>query len=125
MLDFPLEMSVNVRLRVLMLLVIVAVASYAQSTWTFTPEQVAAGRAAFEQNCAACHGANLRQLPESLLAGREFSAKWGSRGTNELIATDAHVDAADQSRRPARGHLCGHRRVPAAVQRRLPLTARR
>src|SRR6187402_2228783 len=78
-------MSVNVRLRVLMLLVIVAVASYAQSTWTFTPQQVAAGRTAFEQNCAACHGMNLRQLPESLLAGREFSAKWGSRGTNDLI----------------------------------------
>src|SRR6187455_118393 len=79
-------MTVNVRLRVLILLVIVAVAWYAQSTWSFTPEQAMAGRAAYEQNCSTCHGANLRQLPEALLAGREFAAKWGGRGTNELIA---------------------------------------
>src|SRR6187549_870381 len=78
-------MTVNVRLRVLILLVIVAVAWYAQSTWSFTPEQAMAGRAAYEQNCSTCHGANMRQLPEALLAGREFVAKWGSRGANELI----------------------------------------
>src|SRR6187431_518380 len=78
-------MTVNVRLRVLILLVIVAVAWYAQSTWSFTPEQVTAGRTAYEQNCSTCHGANLRQLPEALLAGREFVSAWGSRGANELV----------------------------------------
>ena len=76
----------NVRLRMLMLLVAVMVGWYAQSTWSFTPEQATAGRAAYEQNCSTCHGANLRQLPEALLAGREFAARWGTRGTNELIA---------------------------------------
>jgi len=35
----------------------------------FTAEQAAVGRAAFEQNCAVCHGLSLRQLPGSVLAG--------------------------------------------------------
>ena len=76
----------RVRSRSMLPLVVVVVAWYAQATWSFTPEQVSTGRAAYEQNCAACHGANLRQLPEALLAGREFVATWGSRGTNELVA---------------------------------------
>ena len=74
------------RLRVLLPLVTMLVAWCVQSTWSFTTEQASAGRAAYEQNCATCHGANLRQLPDALLAGREFAAKWGSRGTNELVA---------------------------------------
>ena len=52
----------------------------------FTPEQAAAGRAVYEQSCVTCHGPNLRQLPGALLAGPEFVAKWGERGTNELLA---------------------------------------
>jgi alcohol dehydrogenase (cytochrome c) len=76
---------VTAHLRVLMLLVVVAIAWYARSTWSYTPEQAAAGRAAYEQNCSTCHGANMRQLPEALLAGREFVATWGSRGASELI----------------------------------------
>jgi Cytochrome C oxidase, cbb3-type, subunit III len=55
-------------------------------TRSFTTEQATAGRAAYEQQCASCHGANLRQLPEALLAGREFTAKWDSRPASELIA---------------------------------------
>jgi len=51
----------------------------------FTSEQVAAGQAAYAQHCAACHGATLRQLPDALLAGREFVARWGNRPTNELV----------------------------------------
>ncbi|HJR71487.1 MAG TPA: c-type cytochrome, partial [Gammaproteobacteria bacterium] len=53
----------------------------------FTAEQSAAGRAAYEQSCVVCHGANLRQLPGSLLAGPEFVTKWGERGIDELVAT--------------------------------------
>jgi alcohol dehydrogenase (cytochrome c) len=66
----------------------VALVSFAsvRSARAFTPEQAAAGRAAYEQNCVTCHGANLRQLPGALLAGPEFVAKWGERGTNELLA---------------------------------------
>src|SRR5882672_8737784 len=52
----------------------------------FTVDQAAAGRAAFEQSCASCHGATLRQLPSAILAGPEFVAKWGDRTTADLLA---------------------------------------
>ena len=80
------EDAVRARLKVLLPLVAMLVAWRGQSTWSFTTEQASAGRAAYEQNCATCHGANLRQLPDALLAGREFAAKWGNRGTSELVA---------------------------------------
>ena len=68
-------------------LYIAAVAGLAaQHAFAFTPEQAAAGRAAYEQSCAACHGANMRQLPGSILAGPEFVAKWGERSTSDLLA---------------------------------------
>ncbi|MDX1562529.1 MAG: c-type cytochrome, partial [Gammaproteobacteria bacterium] len=51
----------------------------------FTAEQAAAGRAGYEQHCSICHGVTLRQLPDSILAGREFVAKWGNREASELI----------------------------------------
>jgi alcohol dehydrogenase (cytochrome c) len=57
----------------------------ATSAWSFTDDQAAAGAAAYSQTCIVCHGPTLRQLPEALLGGREFVAKWGSRGANELI----------------------------------------
>jgi alcohol dehydrogenase (cytochrome c) len=63
-----------------------ALALPAAPALSFTVEQATAGRAAYEQACATCHGANLRQLPNALLAGPEFLARWGNRGTNELIA---------------------------------------
>jgi alcohol dehydrogenase (cytochrome c) len=70
---------------ILLPLVAVLLAWSTRSIWSFTPEQASAGRVAYEQNCSTCHGTNLRQLPEALLAGREFVATWGSRGTNELV----------------------------------------
>ncbi len=51
----------------------------------FTPEQAALGQAAYEQHCTICHGPTLRQLPDALLGGREFVAKWGNRSTGELV----------------------------------------
>jgi len=51
----------------------------------FTEAQAVAGQAAYEQVCTTCHGANLRQLPDALLAGREFVARWGNTPTSELI----------------------------------------
>jgi alcohol dehydrogenase (cytochrome c) len=64
----------------------VAAVLFSARALAFTPEQVADGRAAYDLNCVACHGANLRQLPGAVLAGPEFVAKWGERGTNELLA---------------------------------------
>jgi alcohol dehydrogenase (cytochrome c) len=52
----------------------------------YTPEQAAAGRTAFEANCRVCHGADLRALPNALLAGPEFMSRWQNRSANELIA---------------------------------------
>jgi len=57
----------------------------ANAALAHTEEQAAAGQAAYEQYCAACHGANLRQLPDALLVGREFVAEWGERGVDELV----------------------------------------
>jgi len=53
---------------------------------SFTAEQAAAGRAVFAETCTTCHGANLRQLPNALLGGPEFVARWSNRPTSELIA---------------------------------------
>ena len=58
---------------------------FAPSAHAFTAEQAAAGRAAYDQSCAMCHGATLRQLPNALLAGAEFVARWGNRATSDLI----------------------------------------
>jgi alcohol dehydrogenase (cytochrome c) len=58
----------------------------ATTALAFTSEQATAGRVAYEQTCATCHGANLRLLPNALLAGNEFVGRWGNRATNDLIA---------------------------------------
>jgi alcohol dehydrogenase (cytochrome c) len=65
---------------------VVAAGCHMATAQAFTSEQAAAGRATYEQNCAVCHGANLRMLPGSVLAGSEFVAKWGARGVDELLA---------------------------------------
>ena len=52
----------------------------------FTAEQAAEGLASYTQACAACHGADLRTLPNALLQGDEFIAKWRTRSTNDLLA---------------------------------------
>jgi alcohol dehydrogenase (cytochrome c) len=77
---------VRFRLPMLMLIVAALVAVDTQPTKSFTPEQASAGGAAYAQNCATCHGANLRQLPDALLTGREFAATWGNRSVSELVA---------------------------------------
>jgi alcohol dehydrogenase (cytochrome c) len=56
------------------------------AAFAFTAEQAAAGRAAYEQTCATCHGPTLRLLPNALLAGPEFVGRWGNRTTGDLIA---------------------------------------
>jgi mono/diheme cytochrome c family protein len=67
-------------------LLLLSLAVPASWAFAFTAEQAAAGRAAFEQSCAMCHGQNLRQLPNALLAGTEFVGRWGNRATSDLVA---------------------------------------
>ncbi len=52
----------------------------------FTADQAAAGGAAFQANCAFCHGADLSGGPYAPpLAGPTFTAGWSRRTTHELI----------------------------------------
>ena len=50
----------------------------------FTAAQADAGRTAYMQNCASCHGQNLAGPPP--LAGQAFMASWGGRTTRDLFA---------------------------------------
>ena len=61
-------------------------ALHASTVFAFTEEQAVAGSAAYGQYCTNCHGANLRQLPDALLLGREFAANWQNRTASELVS---------------------------------------
>jgi alcohol dehydrogenase (cytochrome c) len=49
----------------------------------FTAAQAEAGRAAYQANCASCHGASLDGLPP--LAGAAFMGSWSTRTARDLI----------------------------------------
>src|SRR5690242_78648 len=51
----------------------------------YTADQVGAGRAAFQTNCASCHAANLSGAEGPELAGSNFLAQWGDRTAAALI----------------------------------------
>ena len=51
----------------------------------YTADQVAAGRAAFQTNCASCHAANLSGAEGPELAGSNFLAQWGDKTAGALI----------------------------------------
>jgi PQQ-dependent dehydrogenase (methanol/ethanol family) len=69
------------------LVILAAVAALpSKLAFAFTAEQVEAGIASYNQSCAACHGPELRNLPNAPLQGNEFIAKWRTRSTNDLLA---------------------------------------
>ena len=69
------------------LVILAAVAALpSKLAFAFTAEQVEAGLASYTQSCAACHGPELRNLPNAPLQGNEFIAKWRTRSTNDLLA---------------------------------------
>ncbi len=51
----------------------------------FTAEQAAAGRAAYGEFCAACHGTDLSGPPP--LAGPAFMGGWAARSSRDLLTT--------------------------------------
>src|SRR5262245_24384567 len=66
----------------------VAIVSGQQSAGTpiLTAEQAAAGRAAYQANCASCHMPDLGGRNEAPpLAGTNFTNTWGSRSTRDLF----------------------------------------
>ena len=52
----------------------------------YTADQAAAGRAAYQTNCASCHAADLSGREGPQLAGANFMAQWGDRTAGELIS---------------------------------------
>src|SRR5262245_39097793 len=48
----------------------------------YTAEQAAAGKTAYEMNCAACHGSDLMGAPP--LAGEGFIGGWRTRSTRDM-----------------------------------------
>ncbi len=58
----------------------------AQQPGIFTPAQSQAGRAVYEQNCSACHGANFEGSGDApALAGGTFMLKWRPKMVSELF----------------------------------------
>ena len=56
------------------------------ATAVYTLEQAAAGRAAYDANCSACHRSDLGGLNEApQLAGGNFMNTWRERTTAELV----------------------------------------
>ena len=51
----------------------------------YTADQVGAGRAAFQTNCASCHAASLSGAEGPELAGPNFLAQWGDRTVGALV----------------------------------------
>jgi alcohol dehydrogenase (cytochrome c) len=81
--------------------------------------QAQLGTTVYTQNCAACHGSDLTNgefAPP--LKGPGFLAKWGRPATHRAARVHAQLDAADQSRRPARRQLCRAGRLHPPRKRR-------
>src|SRR5579871_415136 len=51
----------------------------------YTAAQAAAGRSAYQTNCASCHAPDLSGREGPQLAGATFMNQWGDKTTAELI----------------------------------------
>jgi alcohol dehydrogenase (cytochrome c) len=68
------------------LAVVIAQQGPPQGVGVFTAAQAQAGRAVYEQNCAACHGANFEGSGDApSLVGGTFMLKWGPKMVSELF----------------------------------------
>ena len=59
----------------------------------YTAEQATQGKAAYEANCASCHGSDLMGAPP--LAGEGFIGGWRTRSTRELYTLIRNSMPAD------------------------------
>ncbi len=62
-----------------------AVTVVAQQAGPFTAAQSAAGRTAYQTNCASCHAPDLSGREGPQLAGANFITQWGSKTASDLI----------------------------------------
>ncbi len=66
---------------------VVALAQQPAPATVFTAQQAAAGRTAYDTNCASCHQVDLGGSNEApQLAGASFIGQWGASSVSELIA---------------------------------------
>ncbi len=66
---------------------LVLVAGQGPAAPRYTAPQAAAGRTAYQQQCASCHQADLKgQGDAAPLVGPEFIGAWGLRSTRELLS---------------------------------------
>lgn len=65
-------------------LVAVAAPLAAQGTGAYTAAQARQGAKLFDDNCAACHGADLSGTAAPPLAGRSFMLKWTGQSAADL-----------------------------------------
>jgi alcohol dehydrogenase (cytochrome c) len=63
----------------------VLIGGQAPAAGPFTAEQAAAGRTAYEADCAGCHGANLSDGGAPPLGGSAFAGSWSTRSTRDLM----------------------------------------
>src|SRR2546423_10028665 len=61
------------------------VAQQASGTITYTLAQATAGKAAYDQNCSACHGPDLSGGNAPALKGFGFIQDWGPRTVADLF----------------------------------------
>ena len=72
-------------------------AQQAPGAASFTAAQATSGRGSYDQNCASCHGAELRNGGAPALAGPDFIGGWSTRPVRDLIST---IRASMPSDRP-------------------------
>ena len=70
----------------LVLMGVMTVAGQQRGAVTYTADQAATGRAAYQASCAGCHLPDLRGQNEApQLAGANFMTQWGGRTGRELV----------------------------------------
>ena len=85
----------------------ILVAQQTPTAGPFTAAQAAAGRTAYQENCASCHLPDLAGRNEApQLAGSNFMNTWGNRSTRDLAGADSNHHAAGKCGRPEPGNLC-------------------
>ena len=81
----------------------------------YTAEQATAGKAAYEANCAACHGSDLMGAPP--LAGEGFIGGWRTRTTRDMYGLIRTTMPADNPGGLPGTDLRQHRRLHPSIQR--------
>ena len=76
----------RLRLSVALAVVVPGIGAAQQAAGVFTAEQAQSGRAIYDRNCSACHGADFEGSGDApALGGGTFMLKWGPKMVSELF----------------------------------------